>query len=167
MLLGEGIKKRRSVRQYESYKMPRKDIEEILEAAMLAPSAKNTRPWTYVVIESEEAKEKAVRVHPFARHLLDASIGILVCADLTLPEVEKMGFYPQDCGASVQNILLKSLELGYGSCWCGVYPMEERVKGFKDAFQISALPIALVIVGKAKSEPACKGYYDESKIKFV
>lgn len=35
----EAIKARRSIRKYEKYVMPEKDIKAILEAAMLAPSA--------------------------------------------------------------------------------------------------------------------------------
>ena len=74
------------------------------------------------------------------------------------------GFFPQDCGAAIQNILLQSLELGYGSCWCGIYPGENCVPAFKKNFNISCTPIALVVIGIADEIPAVRGFYDENKV---
>lgn len=90
----EAIKARRSIRKYEKYVMPEKDIKAILEAAMLAPSACNTRPWDFVVLKSDEAKERAVKLHPYAKHLMQASIGIMVCARPDLQEGIADGFFP-------------------------------------------------------------------------
>lgn len=167
MQLSDAIRDRRSVRKYVEYDMPDEDIRTILEAGMLAPSAKNTRPWEFVVLKSREAKERAMKVHPFAKHLEKASIGILVCASTKKPEVAEMGFFPQDCGASIENILLQSLDLGYGSCWCGIYPNETRVEDFMREFGLDSLPIALVVVGRAETMPDIKGFYDDKKVKII
>lgn len=161
----ETIRKRRSIRKYKRGAIiPDDDIKTILEAAMFAPSACNTRPWEFIVLKSEQAKQTAVKIHPYAKHLNDASIGIIVCAKTELQSGISKGFFPQDCGAAVQNILLQSLELGYGSCWCGIYPGENCVPAFKKNFNISCTPIALVVIGIADEIPAVRGFYDENKV---
>lgn len=168
MNLSEAILKRRSVRKYKSgHEMSDAEIKQILNAAMHAPSAKNTRAWEFVVLKSEEAKMRAVKIHPYAKHLENASVAILVCARPDLQQGYVDGFYPQDCGAAIENILLQSLELGYGSCWCGIYPREERVELFKKEFNLSSLPFALIVIGVADEEPTEKGFYEESKVTIL
>lgn len=165
MNLSEAIRNRRSIRKYKgNSEMPDEHIKSILEAAMMAPSALNTRPWEFVVLKSKESKEKALKVHPYAKHLREAEIGIIVCAN---PEKEQgiaEGYFPQVCGAAIENILLQSLELGYGSCWCGIYPREDRVKQFREEFNLCSIPVALVVIGTADETPQAKGFYDESKV---
>ena len=168
MNVTEAILKRRSVRKYKKgLDIPETDIKTILNAAMHAPSACNSRPWEFVVLQSDKAKEDALSIHPYASHLRDASIGILVCADEKAQSGIAKGFFPQDCGAAIENILLQSLELGYGSCWCGIYPNAERVQMFRDKFGIASTPIALVVIGKANETPACRGHYDESRVRIL
>lgn len=45
----DSIQKRRSIRKYEDRQIEKNDIEEIIKAGMLAPSAKNRQPWKYIV----------------------------------------------------------------------------------------------------------------------
>lgn len=163
MNVSEAILNRRSIRKYKSgHEMPDEDLKIILNAAMHAPSACNSRPWEFVVIKSAEAKEKVLKLHPYAKHLENASLAILVCARPDLQQGIAEGFYPQDCGAAIENILLQSLELGYGSCWCGIYPREERAEMFKKEFNLTSVPFALVVIGVPDDSPAEKGFYDES-----
>jgi len=168
MNVTEAIRNRRSIRNYTGdTNISDEEIKIILEAAMMAPSAKNTRPWSFIVVKSDEAKKKVYDIHPYAKHISTAAIGIIVCADPASQEDICPNYYPQDCGAAIENILLQSLELGYGTCWCGIYPREERVQPFKEAFGIKDTPIGIVIIGKADEQPDAKGFYDENKVKFV
>lgn len=94
----------------------------------------------------------------------DASVAILVSA---LPETQQdkaSGYFPQDCGAAIENMLLQALDLGYGTCWCGIYPRENRVENYRNEFNITSLPLGLVIIGTADEEPQPRGFYDESKV---
>jgi len=52
----EAIKKRRSVRSYESKPIPRDIINTIIEAGNEAPSAMNSQPWRFVVFEDTNIK---------------------------------------------------------------------------------------------------------------
>lgn len=168
MEFGEVIKKRRSVRKYKSgVQISDDEIKTILEAGMMAPSAMNTRPWEFVVLKSDEAKKKAVELHPYAKHLKDASIGIIVSARPDLQAGVCDGFFPQDCGAAIENILLSATDLGYGSCWCGIYPREERADAFKKGFDIKGTPMALIVIGKSDEEPDRRGFYEAAKVTIL
>ena len=63
MNVSDAIRKRRSIRKYKKgFEIPEEHIKRILEAGMMAPSAKNTRPWEFVVLKSEEAKDKILQL---------------------------------------------------------------------------------------------------------
>ena len=164
----ETIRSRRSIRKYkEGAEIPKEDLKQILEAAMMAPSACNSRPWEFVVIESQEIKEKIMEFHPYTKMLKTASVAIVVCGRPDLQSGICDGFWPQDCGAAVQNILLAAKELGYGSCWCSCYPVMERTEKIKEILSVESMPLAIVAVGEADEEPAARGYYEESKVKYL
>lgn len=168
MTVNEAIERRRSVRKYKKEsKIPQEHIELMLKAAMMAPSAGNTRPWEFVVVEREEIKEQIVQASPFSRAILDAPIAIIVCG---LPDKQQgpmmEGFWPQDCGAATENILLQATELGYGSCWCGAYPRMDRVEGIQKVLGISSIPVSIIAVGQTSENPEARGYYDEGKVKY-
>lgn len=168
MELDNVIKGRRSIRKYKpGCNMSDEDIKAILESAMYAPSACNTRCWEFLVLKSEDAKKRASEIHPFARHLKDALIGIIVSANNDCNNDVIQNFFPQDCGAAIQNMLLKSYDLGYGSCWCGIYPRDDRCELFRKEFNIDAVPVGLVVVGIADETPVAKGFYDDRKVSFI
>lgn len=164
----ETIKSRRSIRKYtENVQIPREHITQLLEAAMMAPSACNTRPWEFVVVESEDVKEQIMQIMPYTQMLKTASIAIVVCGRPDLQEGICQGYWPQDCGAAVENILLSAKDLGYGTCWCGCYPVMERVEGMQKLLDVTSVPLAVVAVGAADEAPAARGFYDESRVKYL
>lgn len=58
------LKKRRSVRKYTDEPVPLEDIKKMIEAATLAPSAHNSKPWRFAVVTSrKKIKEVAAQVH--------------------------------------------------------------------------------------------------------
>lgn len=79
------IKSRRSICKYDSdASVPREHIIQMLEAAMMAPSACNTRPWEFVVVESKEVKEKIMKAMPYTRMLATAPLVIVLLLSVTL-----------------------------------------------------------------------------------
>lgn len=164
----ETIRSRRSIRKYkEGVVVPKEDIKQILEAAMMAPSACNTRPWEFVVIENREILNQIMTVHPYVSMLKTASLAIIVCAKPELQQGVAQGFFPQDCAAAAQNILLSSRELGYGTCWCGIYPNETRIQEVKKIIRVESIPFCLIALGVADDEPAARGFYDETRVKWL
>lgn len=164
----ETIRSRRSIRKYKpGTEIPKEDLKQILEAAMMAPSACNTRPWEFVVVESRELLNAIMAVHPYVSMLKTASLAIVVCAKPELQDGICPGYFPEDCGAASQNILLAAAELGYGTCWCGVYPMEERVNAVREILSVDSMPFSLIALGVADEAPAARGFYDESRVKWL
>ena len=165
MNVSEAIRNRRSVRKYKpGHTMPEEHLTTILEAAMMAPSACNTRPWEFVVLKSEEAKLKAKALHPYVREIENTCVAIIICARPECQQGVAEGYFPQDCGAAIENILLQSLDLGYGTCWCGIYPKMERVEMFKREFNLESTPLAVVNVGIPNEEPVQRGFYEAEKV---
>ena len=164
----ETIRSRRSVRKYkEGADIPKEDLKQILEAAMMAPSACNTRPWEFVVLQDRDKLNALMKVHPYVSMLRTASLAIIVCAKPEVQEGICPGYFPQDCGAATQNILLAAKALGYGTCWCGVYPNEERIKAVQEVLGIDCKPYNVIALGVADEEPAARGFYDESRVTWM
>lgn len=163
----ETIHSRRSIRKYKTgVVVPKEDIKEILKAAMMAPSACNTRPWEFVVVESREMLDALVAVDPYASMLKTASLAIVVCAKPELQDAICPGYFPQDCGAATQNILLAAASLGYGTCWCGIHPVEERVHAVREVIGVDSTPFSIVALGVADEAPAARGFYDETRVQW-
>ena len=162
------IRARRSIRKFQpGAAVPRADVEKMLEAAMMAPSACNTRPWEFFVVEDPAVKQRLQAVHPYASMLSTASLAIVVCG---LPDVQAdtcPGFWPQDCGAAVENLLLQAAALGYGTCWCGCWPIQERVQAIQEVLDARSVPVALVCVGVPAEEPPAKGSYQSDKVTWL
>lgn len=163
----QAIRARRSIRRFKpGAAVPRADIETMLEAAMMAPSARNTRPWEFFVVENAGLKAKLRAAHPFASMLDTASLAIVVCGQ---PEKQKgavAGYWPLDCGAAVENLLLQAVELGYGACWCGCWP-SPRVSVLQEILDTQSVPVALVAVGVPDEEPLARGFYQDEKVTWL
>lgn len=142
----ETISHRRSIRQYQpGFKIPESDLNRILESAMLAPSAMNKQPWQFLIAQDEAILSKIKTVHPYCSFLTDAGTGILVCVDKKR-EYNQMGII--DVSLAAQNILLAAHALGYGTCYCGVYPDHtEKMQGVLNLPE-HIEPIGLIVIGK-------------------
>jgi len=138
----------------------------LLHAAMLAPSARNTRPWEFIAITKREVLDDIARIHPYAAMCKTATAAIIVVA---IPQEITPGYYPQDCGAATQNILLEAMAMGLGTCWCGVYPREERIAEMVKLFDIREpkIPFCVIAIGTPDENPDSRGFFEEGKIKYI
>lgn len=77
------IQDRRSVRSYDPQaKISREEMNEILQQATLAPSAANLQPWRFLVIDSQELKQKLLPIANDQQQVIEASAVIAVLGDL-------------------------------------------------------------------------------------
>ena len=162
------IESRRSIRKYKPDIPVTKDqLKRLIHAAMLAPSARNSRPWEFIAVTKREILDEIARIHPYTQMCLTAPAAIIVVA--VPPDGVAEGFFAQDCGAATQNILLEAVSMGLGACWCGVYPLTERVKSLAKLLDVPApkMPFNVIAVGVPDEAPAARGFYDESKITFI
>lgn len=160
----ECILTRRSVRKYIKKEISKEDLDKILKAAMFAPSARNLRPWHFIVVDDRSILEKMAGVHPYAKMLLEAPCAVVVCADESIQE--NAGYWAQDCSAALQNILLAAHSLGIGSVWLGVHPREDRTKGISELFGLpeKIKPLGIVSLGYPAEKPEQPNRFDPSRI---
>ncbi|WP_426454179.1 nitroreductase family protein [Paenibacillus sp. S-38] len=110
---------RRSVKAYDpEVKISREEMTDILAGASRAPSSVNAQPWRFVVIESQEGKEKLAPLARFNQtQVLTSSAVIAVFADMNnsqyLDEIYgkmvELGYMPQD----VKDMQLKAIKNYY------------------------------------------------------
>ena len=95
----QAIHTRRSIRKYLNKPVPQEVLQQVLKAAMYAPSACNQQPWQFVVIEDRKLLGEVPKIHPYATMAAEAPLAILVCCDTTLEQVP--GYWVIDCSAAV------------------------------------------------------------------
>mgnify|MGYP001038886552 CR=1 FL=1 len=149
----KAILTRRSIREYTQQAVPGELVQELLAAAMQAPSAGNQQPWHFIMVNAREQLQALADVLPFGKSLQTAPLGIAVCADVK--SARYPDYWAQDCSAATQNLLLAAHALGLGAVWLGVYPLEERVAGVKRILGLpeQIVPLCLVALGYPMLNP--------------
>lgn len=117
----EAIRKRRSVREYTGDPIPREDLETIVDAGRLAATGGNKQPWDFIVVTEREMIDK---LKVASKWMEKAGAIIAVVMD------PFSRWWVEDGSAAVENMLIASTALGYGSCWLEGYtlPREEEFK---------------------------------------
>ena len=143
----EVIKTRRAIKHYDpSHRMPADEERQLLELAMLSPTAFNIQNWRFVVVRDMETRQKIRAVAWDQAQVTDASLLVVLCGnleawkqdpqrywrnapqpvqDFLLPAIDQ--YYqgkPQvqrdeamrSCGLAGQTIMLAAKAMGYDSC---------------------------------------------------
>jgi nitroreductase len=162
----QAIKTRRSIRKFLDKPVPGKIINEILEAAMFAPSAGNEQPWQFIVLDDRAMLDAIPKICATASMCRQSPLAILVCSDSSLEKYP--GFWIQDCSAAVENMLLAAHCIGLGAVWAGIYPLKDRVLAFKKhlALPEEITPFALVALGYPNEMPAMPQRYREDRVHY-
>jgi nitroreductase len=162
--LQEIIISRRSIRKYTSAAVTQTQIDNLMQAAMYAPSARNEQPWHFIVVSERTMLNKIMDAHPYAKMLKDAPLAIIVCADENIEKTE--GYWVQDCSAATENILLAAAAMDLGSVWLGVYPREERISAIKNLFNLpdSIHPVSIIAIGHPDEQKTLPERYLKERI---
>ncbi len=154
------INTRRSVRKFKSTPVSDKDIHDLLEAAMNAPSAVNEQAWQFVVMSGKVLEEfLSINVNTPK----SAPVAILVCQDV--PAEKAKGYSVQDCAAATQNLLLAAHAKGLSAVWTTVFP--NNAKAIQALLHIpeSVQPFSCVPVGySAEGEKNIASRFNEKKV---
>jgi len=138
----EAIEKRRSVRVYEDKPIPEEKLRKILEAARLAPSARNCQDYQLVVVKNEKMRKK-IASEATSESFIGAAPVIVVAVALD-PEFIMPGgvaAHPVDIAIAVDHMTLVAVEEGLGSCWIGAFK-QGRIKeilGIPDRYRVVVL----------------------------
>jgi nitroreductase len=112
----EAINKRASLKTHLSPRdIEPEKIAKILEAAILAPSARNSQPWRFIVVKGKKNVENVVAkaFFGFNQVVKEAPVLILACANPSDDDIhEGREYYLFDVGLAVENLLLAATDLG-------------------------------------------------------
>jgi nitroreductase len=117
----EAIRKRRSVRKFTGEIISREDLEKIVDAGRLAASGSNRQPWEFIIVTDKEMINQLTVV---GKWMEKAGAIIAVVLD------PYSRWWVEDGSAAIENMLIASTALGYGSCWVegDSLPREEEFK---------------------------------------
>lgn len=119
----KAVKERRSIRKYSAEEVKREKIEKLLDAARWAPSSKNSQPWEFIVIKSEETKERIANNAKYEDFITEAPVVIAFVTDPSRSHLHKI-----DGALATQNFQLAAWALGLGTCWIGTMNREKVKK---------------------------------------
>ena len=118
---------RRSIRKFKHHIIPIGDLDRILEAAQIAPSAGNRQPWSFILVFDSKMKERLAKASRDQMFLTDASV---IVVGLTDPSISER-WHEKDLMIAIEHIALAAAALSYGSCWIGAFT-EQEVKSLLD-----------------------------------
>ena len=113
MDLLEIMKHRRSVRKYTGEKIEAEKLQQILTAALLAPSGRAIRPWEFVVVRDKETLTKLSKAREHGAEMLAGAD----CAVVVFGDESKTDVWTEDCCNAMAHMYLMASALGVGCCW--------------------------------------------------
>lgn len=105
----EAIQSRRAIKHYDAdHRMSDEEIRQLLESAMLAPTAFNIQHWRFVTVLDPELRKQIRAVSWDQAQVTDASLLIVMCADLAAWQKDP-GRYWKEAPQPVQDFLVPAI----------------------------------------------------------
>jgi nitroreductase len=166
MTVIEAIRTRQSVRSYEKRPVEREKIEEVIEAARLAPSAGNRQEWRFVAVTDPAKRNKLAHESAGQAFVGEAPCVIACCAE-TDSHTMRCGqlCYPIDVAIAIDHLTLSAAELGLGTCWIGSFSEDEvkRILEIPEPVKV----VELLTLGYPKDpRPKAKNRLERDRILF-
>lgn len=155
MDVNEAIRQRKSIRAFQDRDVPSHLIDEMLKAAVCAPSEGNLQPWRFFVVRDVRTKKKLGGAAFNQMFVAEAPVVIVVCINVRATEPYgrrgKELYSIQSTAAAVENMLLTAVSLDLGTCWVGAF-REDDVTTVLD-LDPEVRPVALIPVGYCAENP--------------
>lgn len=148
------IKQRRSIRKYKNRPIEPEKLDAVLEAARLAPSARNAQLWKFVVVQDESVRNQLAEATNY-KFIAEAPV---VIAGVSLDPERVMRCevpaYAVDLAIAMTNITLAAQALGLGTCWIGGFDQQiaREVLGIPEKYKI----VELMPLGYPEEEPPAR-----------
>lgn len=152
----EAIKGRRSIRKFKDRAVGKEIIDELLNAAQMAPSAGNLQARDFIVVSNNITRQKLTKAALGQSFIEQAPVVIVVIANIERSSriYRSRGelYAIQDATAGIENMLLAAHSMGLGACWVGAFDENEVIKllGIPD----KTLPVAMIPVGYPDEQPS-------------
>ena len=163
MALLELLKHRKSVRDFLDRPVEREKIMMCLEAARVAPSACNSQPWKFIIVDDRELKNRLCDtalsgIYSMNSFCKTAPVVVAVVSEKSkfLAGISEMlrgtKYYLIDIGIACEHFVLQAEDLGLGTCWIGWFD-EQAVKSILNVPRSKKIDILIAL-----------GYYDRDKL---
>ena len=134
----ELLRKRESVRKYIDQRVEREKIENCLEASRLAPSACNSQPWRFIIVDDPELSKEVAQATfskavSFNKFTMTAPAFAVIVAKKRVTSakfgemIKGIPYYFIDIGIAAEHFCLQALEEGLGTCMLGWFN-EKKIK---------------------------------------
>jgi nitroreductase len=134
------VASKRDWRSYADRPVPADVQRRILDAGRLTGSAGNKQPWTFVVVEDAEVKERLAETVYEPTNIRRSSFAVAVAT----PE----GKYPLDVGRALQNMMIVAWNEGVASCPNGMPDAEAAARAL--GLDEGVLPVNIASFGYPK-----------------
>ena len=113
------IKERCSIRSFQKKPVSKEELDQILEAGRLAPTAKNNQPQRIYVLQSKEALDKIRETSPC---IYNSETVLLVCSNKEEAfHKEDYSTYEMDATIVATHMMLEATNLGVDSVWVEMF----------------------------------------------
>ncbi len=169
------IKSRRSVRAYDEKPVPKELVNAIIDAGNEAPSAMNSQPWRFVVIEDAAAKKKLLaaavpkakamtekvkdvdpeRYEMIKKRYAELPDPVYYSAPVVVFVIGNGAYAAHSCPLACENMMLAAHSLGLASCWVGFGAMvtdDPEVRQLLDLKEGDAI-FGPILLGYPKGQP--------------
>jgi nitroreductase len=122
----DAIANRHSYRgSFTAAPIPRANLEKIVHAGILAPSACNEQVVSFVIVDDLALLRQISEI--VGKPVCETAKAMIVCVVDPRPVFANLSFAAEDCAAAVENMLLAITALGYASVWLdGILRRENR-----------------------------------------
>lgn len=153
----ETILTRRSVRAFDERDIPREELEQILKAAIYAPSGMNRQTWQFTAITNREKIQNLAKL--IERSLGRTGYNFYKPAAIVLTSNTKESHWAkEDNACALENIFLAAQSFGIGSVWInqlqGICD-EVEIRSFLDEVGVPSNHVVygVAALGYAANEP--------------
>ena len=151
----EVIAQRFSVRRYKDLPVEQEKLDQILEAARLAPTACNLQPFKILVIKTADNTEQLKEIYPRSFFSLTPYVlGVFSNPESAWCRMDGKNYADVDASIVMDHIILAAASLGLGTCWIGAFD-PEKARQFADLGP-GWEPVAFTPVGYPDKEAPVK-----------
>ena len=151
----ELAKKRYSVRAYKSTPVEDEKLQQVLEAARLAPTAANHQALQFIVIHTKGREEELKRIYG-AKWFTDAPIVICGCGISSKAYKRQDGKNYSDIDVTIvmDHLIMAATDLGLGTCWIAAFNAEATREILKLPDEVE--PVIFTTLGYPDDKPKAK-----------
>jgi nitroreductase len=122
MTVQEAIRTRKSVREFTNAPVEKDKLDRVLEAARLAPSARNLQEWRILVVTDADRRAALIEAAGGQSFVGKAPVVLICCAETDHHRMHcGLKSYPIDVAIAIDHMTLAAVEEGLGTCWIGKF----------------------------------------------